>query len=302
MKNIPDSVRRRLFDVAKEQNVEFNSLLIRYAIERTLYRLSVSEFADRFLLKGALLLSVWSERPYRPTLDVDLLAFGDSSASSMESVFRQILSIPCSDDGLQFLPETMALDAIKLGDEYQGLRVTFRCELAKAVIPVQVDIGFGDAVVPGPLETIYPTILELPVPRVRSYPRETVVAEKFEAMVKLGAANSRMKDFADIFYLASKFEFEGNLLAEALKATFSRRNTELPVVAPFALTENFYLREDRQKQWFSFLKRSKLVDTFYGFSEVCILLRDFLLPPAVSAASSTSFEKRWQLAKGWSAY
>lgn len=299
MKNIPDSVRRRLLNVAKAQNVEFSNILIRYAIERALYRLSNSEFADRFLLKGAMLLSVWSEKPYRPTLDVDLLSCTEVTAVSLRSTFRKILSLSCSEDGLQFRLDTITIEPIKAGDKYHGFRVDFSCEPAKAIIPVQIDIGFGDSVVPGPVQISYPTILEMPPPKLQAYPRETVIAEKFEALVKLGVANSRMKDFADLFYLAQTFAFDGQVISRAFKETFSRRETSLPTSIPVALTETYYLRNDRLKQWSSFLKRSKLSVDIFEFPAVCNLLQDFLLPPAEAVANSSNFTQLWNPGKGW---
>lgn len=179
-----------MLNLAKEQNVEFTHILVRYAIERTLYRLSISEHAERFCLKGAMLLSLWSDHPYRPTLDVDLLCYGDSSSESIEAVFLDVIQTDCYDDGLIFTTSSLKVQPIKEGQLYEGLRVTFVCELAKAILPVQVDIGFGDAITPGPVKLEYSTLLALPAPVIYTYPRETVVAEKFEALVNLGVANT----------------------------------------------------------------------------------------------------------------
>lgn len=299
VKNLPDSVRRRLLNLAKEQRVEFTYILIRYAIERLLYRLSVSNHADRFCLKGAILLSQWSEQPYRPTLDVDLLAKGDHTAQSITDVFAEVLAIECPEDAVTFKVDGLKLQQIRDGQEYKGWRLNFECELAQAVMPVQIDIGFGDAVTPGPVSLNYSTLLDMPAPVLNSYPCETVVAEKFEALVKLGMANTRMKDFGDLHYLASNFKFEGELLARAIRATFERRKTSIPSDLPIAFTEDFYGNGDKQKQWNAFVKKGKIDAP--SLMVVCQLLREFLMPLCKAILLEESPPQSWLPLIGWAA-
>jgi len=298
-KNVSESVRQRLLNIAKAQEAEFINVLIRYAIERLLYRLSISRYADRFILKGAVLLALWGEQPYRPTRDVDFLASGDSSEDSMKEAFQEVMQTECRDDGLEFLPDTLSIAAIKEGQQYEGLRLTFKCKLAQASIPLQIDLAFGDAVTPKPLKLTYPTLLQLPAPVLFTYPRETVAAEKFEAMVKLGMANSRMKDFADLYFLANHFEFDGYLLVAAIGATFERRKTAIPQGVPTALTREFYANADKIKQWVAFIKRSKLADQLPDLKTVCERLGEFLLPVGEAARKNLDLEKSWFPKSGW---
>lgn len=277
-KNIPESVRHRLLNVAKAQQVDFNHVLVRYAIERLLYRLSVSEHSERFFLKGAMLLVLWGGQPYRPTMDVDLLGHGDSSAAAILAVFEDILAIPCEDDGLVFLPESISVGPIKEGQEYEGVRVSFGCNLAGAKIPVQVDIGFGDAVTPAPVLESFPALLSADGPKILTYPRETVIAEKFQSIVSLGMANTRMKDFSDLYYLLTTFTFDRKNLTAAIKATFGRRNTQLPTVVPVALTAEFHQNTDKLNQWKGFMRKSKLADRFPQLEQVCDEIALWLMP------------------------
>jgi hypothetical protein len=298
-KNVAESVRQRLLNLAKKQKTEFTHVLIRYAIERILYRLSISRHADRFMLKGAMLLSLWSEQPYRPTLDVDFLAQGDSSEGALQQAWREVMEIDCAEDGLEFLPSSLHTETIKEGQQYEGLRVTLKCRLAQAILPVQIDIAFGDAVTPGPLKLTYPTLLQLPPPVLLTYPRETVAAEKLEAMVKLGIANSRMKDFADLDFLANHFEFDGNLLSTAITATFARRKTTIGPLTPMSLTPEFYENADKQKQWRAFVRKGKLADPVPELKSICERLTRFLLPPYEAARNQASFRMWWTPHEGW---
>ena len=298
-KNIAESVRQKLLNLAKKQNSEFTHVLIRYAVERLLYRLSVSQHADHFLLKGAMLLSLWSEQPYRPTMDVDFLARGDSSETSIKNVFQEILLIDCPQDGLEFLPDSLQIEKIKGGQQYEGSRVTLRCRLAQAMLSVQIDIAFGDAVTPEPLKLEYPTLLRLPAPVLFTYPRETVTAEKLEAMVKLGIANSRMKDFADLDFLANHFEFDGTVLTAAIAATFERRKTIIQPQVPMSLTAEFYENADKQKQWNGFIKKSKLAEDVPELKVICEGLRRFLVPPYQAARAGDPFVMFWTPERGW---
>jgi len=201
-KNLPASVRQRLLNLSRERGEDFNFTLTRYANERLLYRLARSPYRDQFVLKGAALFQVWSESLYRPTRDVDLLGFGDSTATGIGSVFHELCVLEVEPDGLRLLPDSVRAEEIRDQQEYGGLRVHLMADLDGAQIALQVDVGFGDAVTPGIEEADFPTLLDFPAPHLRTYPRETVIAEKFEAMVRLGIVNTRMKDFYDVWQLA----------------------------------------------------------------------------------------------------
>lgn len=293
------SVRQRLLNRAREQKEAFDLVLIRFALERLLYRLSQSEYADRFVLKGAMLFQIWSGEVHRPTRDLDLLGTGSSAPEDFQEIFRHICEVDVADDGLVFLPESVKAAQIKEEEQYEGLRVKLNARLVTARIPVQVDVGFGDAITPGADELHYPALLEFPSATLQTYPRETVVAEKFQAMVMLGIANSRMKDFFDIWMLAKTFPFSGESLSAAIAATFERRKTTLPMAPPLALTTEF--SEDRQKasQWKAFLRKSGLSVSDATFADVSQVLSEFLMPPTQAAAYNADFSLTWSAADGW---
>lgn len=297
--NIAASVRQRLLDLARKIGADFQLILVQYGVERLLYRFSRSAYKDRFILKGAMLFSVWSEEPFRATRDLDFLGKGDNTVSAMTKVFSEICKTAADGDGLEFLSDKIDGEEIRDAQEYQGVRLRFEARLAGARIPVQVDIGFGDAVVPAAEMVDYPVLLDHPAPRLLAYPRETVVAEKFEAMVNRGMANSRMKDFFDIWVLALMFEFDGSRLAQGIRATFERRRTPIPVAPPLALTEEFYADRPKQIQWEAFLRKGRLKIQEKDFSKVASLLRDFLMPPATAAVQSGDFSQRWPAGGPW---
>jgi Nucleotidyl transferase AbiEii toxin, Type IV TA system len=243
------SVRQRLLNIARDRQEDFQLVLSRFALERLLFRLSRSQHRDAFTLKGAMLFQFWGGEPHRPTRDLDLLGRGEPSTEQFEQVFQEVCRQPAGDDGLVFRDETVRAEQIKEDDEYQGLRIRLEARLGSARIPIQIDVGFGDAVTPGPQEITFPTLLDFPAPVIQAYPRETVVAEKFQAMVMLGIANSRMKDFYDLWMLAGQFEFQGPILCDAIHATFDRRKTTLPVGPPLALTSEFAEDSGKQTQW-----------------------------------------------------
>lgn len=271
--NLGASVRAQLLNRAKAQNVEFNLVLTRFALERLLYRLSVSEYRDQFLLKGALLFDLWFDEPHRPTRDVDFLGFGSADISSLENVFREVVIIP-AEDGLVFDPFTVKVAEIRKEANYAGIRVTLIGTLSGARIPVQADIGFGDAVTPGPEEAEYPVMLdELPAPRLRTYPRATVIAEKFEAITSLGMGNSRMKDFFDLWVLSRHSEPPLGELRQALKATFKCRGTQLPATLPVGLSDEFAASKEKQIQWRAFVSRNRL--NAPALDEIVVHLRKF---------------------------
>lgn len=249
IKNLPASIRGRLLNLAQERNDDFGLILTKYGLERMLFRLSRSKYRDTFILKGALLFELWTKERYRATRDADFLAKGDNSPERFVGIFREISIIDVENDGLRFDPKTVKAERIKEDADYEGVRVTLTAFLEKAQIPIQIDIGFGDVIKPGPIEAEYPTLLGLPSPRLLTYPRETVVSEKLEAMVKLGIANSRMKDFHDLHSLSQTFEFGGKALVDAVRATFERRATALPDGGmPLAFTPEFYEDENKIKQ------------------------------------------------------
>ena len=281
-RNLAASVRQRLTNLSRERSEEFQFVLTRYGLERLLYRLSISPYAAQFILKGAALFQLWTGQPHRSTRDLDLLGDGAPSPERLQSIFSEVCSLAVDDDGLVFSPETIKAEQIKEDADYQGIRLRIECRLENARLTLQIDIGFGDAITPEPLSTTYPGLLEFPAPVLKAYPRETVVAEKFQAMVALGIANSRMKDFYDVWTLARQFEFDGALLSSAIRATFERRQTPIPTAPPLALTADFASDQSKATQWKAFLKKGKLVETPPSLTDVVKLLQDFLMPPTIA--------------------
>lgn len=279
--NLAASVRARLFNYAREHDQPFDLVLTRFALERLLYRLSQSKHADRFILKGAMLLTTWFADPLRPTRDLDLLGFGDADSEAMLGTFKEILSVP-ADDGIEFDVDALRIDRIRDEMEYGGVRLRTTANISGARIPIAVDIGFGDATEPGLEKLVYPLLLDFPKPHLRAYARETVVAEKFQAMVMLGRANSRMKDFYDIWLLSQSFEFEDARLAQAIAATFERRRTVVPTEPPDALTDAFASDPTKIAQWEAF-RRDLAIDPG-ALSAVVVTLAAFLMPHAQRAA------------------
>jgi hypothetical protein len=246
--NVAASIRQRLLNYAREHGVAFQDLLVRFGTERLLYRLSTSRHRERFLLKGAVLFAAWAGAPHRPSRDADLLGLAPATGEQLIAIFRELALAPPADDGVVFDPES--LRAVELGadEDYPGVRLTLRAVLDGALIPLQVDVAFGQAVAPEPEVVDLPTLLNLATPRLKAYPREAVVAEKFEALVKLGLANSRLKDFYDLWYLVTRLPPKPDRLVAALVATFSRRATPLPVETPAALTAAFSDDLPRRRQ------------------------------------------------------
>jgi hypothetical protein len=287
LRNIGASVRARLLDRARAERSDFQILLTRYALERLLYRLSVSLHRDRFILKGAMLFVTWVADPFRPTRDLDLLGSGDNAAEAIAETFRAICAQPVADDGVIF--DVAALEAAPIREEaeYGGVRVRTTATIADARIPIQVDIGFGDAVTPAPVEIDYPTLLDAPAPHLRAYPVETVVAEKFEALITLGMVNSRLKDFYDLWLIAQTFEFRKSGLVDAVRRTFERRGTAVPAGTPVGLTNEFVAL--RAAQWRAFLARERMAAAPDAFADVIADLRPFLMP----LVGTLEGEKTW---------
>lgn len=265
-----------------------------------MYRLSVSKHAGQFILKGALLFLVWTGRSYRPTIDVDLLGKGENSSQRLAEMFREVCDLEVKPDGLDFDAKSVGAVPIRGEQEYQGQRVMLTAHLGKARIPLQVDVGFGDVVTPKAKKVAYPTLLGFPAPRIRACPRETVVAEKFQAMVMLGIANSRMKDFYDLFMLARNFSFDGDLLCRAVAATFSRRKTRIPSEPPLALTSEFALDHTKSTQWTAFIRKSGLKKA-PELHNTLKRLRDFLLPVLKSCSDEAGSLGQWKPGGPWHA-
>lgn len=296
-RNVAASVRARLLNKARAKKLDFNLLLTRYALERVLYRLSISEQRGQFLLKGALLFDIWFDVPHRPTHDADMLGFGSTEIPHLENLFREISQIE-SDDGIVFQADSVKAAEIRKEANYAGVRVTMLGLLDGARCPVQIDIGFGDAVTPAPDNVQYPVILDgMPQPQLRVYPRYTVVAEKLEAMVKLGILNSRMKDYFDLWVLAGHSDFDGAVLATAIRATFERRGTGIPSGAPLGLTDEFALHEQKNMQWSGFLRKNALEPM--ALTEVINSVRKFLLPVLTALAAGDGFDHQWHAGAGW---
>lgn len=275
-RNMGASVRARLLDRARAERSDFQILLTRYALERLLYRLSVCMYRDRFVLKGAMLFATWIADPLRPTRDLDFLGFGDNDITSLADTFRTICAHPVADDGVMFDTAGLEAAATREAAEYGGVRVRTTATIAGARIPIQVDIGFGDIVTPAPVEIDYPTLLDAPAPHLRAYPVETVVAEKFEALVTLGMANSRLKDFYDLWRTAQIFELRQPVLVAAVRRTFGRRGTALPTDTPAGLSDDF--AGAWGAQWRTFLGRERLAAVPDHLGTVIADLRVFLLP------------------------
>lgn len=275
------SVRARLLQIAKAEQSDFNAVLVRYALERFLYRLGQSAHAQSFVLKGAMLFNLWYAMPHRPTRDVDLLGFGASDLVSIAQTFRDIAGVS-AEDGMVFDTASVVVDEIRKSAGYAGARVMMSAELARARCKVQIDIGFGDAVTPGPLDASYPTLLvDFPAPRLRTYPAYTVVAEKLHAIVLLGMTNSRLKDYLDLSVLIARETLDLRTLSAAIAATFSRRSTALPNAVPIGLTEEFASDASRQAMWMAFLRKNELPLT--PLPAVVASLRAALWPALVSA-------------------
>jgi len=297
-KNIAASVRQRLLDKARETGRPFNELLQYFAMERFLYRLSRSPYANKFVLKGALMLIVWEAPLSRPTMDIDLLGRIDNSIETIIEVTREICGQEVEPDGIAFDAATIKAERIAEDADYEGIRIRFRGSLDTARFIIQLDIGFGDIVIPSPEPTNYPTLLDLPAPRLRGYSRESTIAEKFEAMVKLGILNSRMKDFFDIWLMSRQFDFEGPIVAKAISKTFLTRGTTIQA-EPIALTSTFAENAGKAGQWRGFVRKNRLVDVPQNLAEVVTAIADFLRPITEQLAAGRVFKATWKAPGLW---
>ncbi len=297
--NIAASIHARLRNKARERGRPFDELFHYYAMERFLYRLSRSANADKFVLKGALMFVVWDAPLGRPTRDIDLLGRGDPDPESMVRIMKEVCALEGGGDGVTFDPSTVRAGRMGLEAEYEGVRVELGGTLASARISLHVDIGFGDAVALPSEPMRYPVILDLPSPRLRGYPRESVVAEKFHAMVALGQPNSRMKDFFDVWFLSRRFDFSGDSLAGAIAATFKRRATDVPA-EPLALSDAFATDADKIVQWNAFVHRLHLGDRAPDQLKEAVSDISVLLGPVVLALSEgRQFDGTWVAPGPW---
>ena len=298
-KHLPVSVRQRLRNLRDKTGEDYQLLLTTYAVERLLYRLSQSEYADRFVLKGAMLFVALTGKPHRATRDLDLLGYGDASAEHIAQVFWQISTTSVESDGMVFDPESITVQAIREDQVYESQRVRLMARLDTAVFPITIDIGFGDVVTPDVKFVAFPSLLDFPEPQVLAYPPETVVAEKLQALVYLGMRNSRMKDFYDLYLMARTFSFEGPVLIEAIRATFTRRETNLPKDRPVALRAQFSEDPVKQTQWEGFLNRSGLSDAPMKLLTVVETLNTFLIPLLSAAEAGGEYNQVWRDSGPW---
>lgn len=296
VRNVPASVRQRLLSRARSGHRPFNELLHYFAMERFLYRLSRSEHAERFVLKGALMLQVWRSPEFRPTMDIDLLGRTRNEEAEIAAQVREILSVEVQPDGLIFDPTSIRTERIAESAEYEGIRIRFQGALGTARIHMRIDVGFGDVVYPGPEPADLPVMLDFPAPQMLCYSRESAVAEKLEAMVKLGMLNSRMKDFYDIWLLSRQFDFDGPNLSSAVRLTFNRRGTALsPVVEAF--TRPF--ADDKQVQWSAFRNRLQQEHVPASFAEIVGATGEFLSPIIAALVSGDPSPAHWKAAGPW---
>lgn len=297
-RNLPASIRQKLLNLARARNEDFQLMLVRYAIERLLYRLSISSYADRFILKGATLLGIWGDISYRPTRDVDFLTYGRDTAEAIAAVFRNICRIAAA-DGIVFDPDTIVAEEIRGRDEYGGVTITLSASLEQARIAVKIDIGFGDTVTPAPTLEVLPSLVALESPSVRAYNRETYLAEKLQAIVALGMANSRMKDFFDIQLISRHFEFKGEMLASAIEQTFRRRKTAIPPGIPVPFTSDFYDAPDKKQQWTAFMKRIGRQPHDLPLPLAVEEIRQFIMPVLNSIRHGQGFGSYWPPRGPW---
>ena len=299
IKNIEASVKAQLQSKAKEAYRPFVEVLQYYGMERFLYRFSKSKYADKFILKGALLFTVWQIPERRTTLDIDFLAHIDNQVTVIETVMKDVCDVAVDPDGLKFDSQAVKGSIIKEGADYEGVRVKFSGFLDRARIPMQIDVAFGDIVHPKIKRIDYPVILDFPKPLLKGYPPESVVSEKFEAMVKLGLLNSRMKDFYDIWLMMRHFEFKGASLAEAIQKTFNHRKTSIPDNKPLFDDEIYDEASDRQPLWSAFLKKGDVQHVPDTLSVIAKEIENFLIEPIIAINRKVRFEKTWKSPNGW---
>ena len=298
IKDISSSIHQRLLNKAKETDRPFNELLQYFAMERFLYRLSKSSFKERLILKGALMLIYWEAPISRPTMDIDLLGLLDSEVAAIVSIMKEICRQEVTDDGIVFDEDSVIGERIIEEAVYQGVRVKLRGSLRNARITLQIDVGFGDAVIPSPEELVYPTILSLPAPELLGYSRESTIAEKLVTMTRLGILNSRMKDIFDIWLLARQFPFDGEILSEAIIECFTRRGVKV-VAQPVALSSDFKDDPVKSTQWRAFTRKSRLDEISDDLGEIISAIEDFLTPILSIISEGNDFKGVWKPPGPW---
>jgi len=297
-KNIAASVRQRLLNNARETNRPFAEVLQYFAMERFLYRLTKSPYSENLILKGALMLIAWEAPLTRPTMDIDMLGRIENDVDNIVSIIQEICLKEVEPDGIIFDTDSVAGERIREDADYEGIRVRFKGSLDTAQFTMQLDIGFGDVVVPSVEATNYPTILDLPVPHLQGYSKESMIAEKFEAMIKLGVLNSRMKDFFDIWLLSRQFDFDGTTLAKAIAKTFSTRGTDLQP-DPTAFGDTFAKDATKDSQWRGFIRKNRMENTPHDFEEIVNAVSAFLKPIADCLSKSKDFTDKWNPPGPW---
>ena len=295
-KDISASIKQKLLNHARKTGLDFNALLIRFAMERLLFRLSISPYSEQFYLKGAMLFVLWENSAHRPTKDLDLLFIPEHDSDELITTFQEIAAIPNIHDGIQIDTASVQAEQIREKNTYGGLRIKLICELGTIKIPLQIDVGLGDSVYPSTEISAFPSLLDFDIPRIRAYPTETVVAEKLQTMVELGMRNSRIKDYYDVYYLSQQFGFNGADLRKAIELTFQRRTTALPSTTPIGLTEAFSTEPQKQTQWNAFIRKNRLIAPS-DLAEIVHRIEAFVLPVLID---SNIADKEWNASKGWS--
>ncbi len=298
LRNIAASVHQRLLNKSKESARPFNELFQYYAIERFLYRLSRSSYAEKFILKGALMLMVWEAPDFRSTMDIDMLGKMKNNTDTVIAMVRDVCLQEVESDGVVFDPQSVRGQVITEEADYEGVRVYFRGSLDNARITIQLDVGFGDIVVPSPKLMAYPTIFGSPAPQIRGYTKESMIAEKFEAMVRRGIVNSRMKDFWDIRLLSRCFDFDGKIIADAIKETFTTSHTDIPS-DPVTFTDAFSHDKTKQSQWKAFIRKNRMVGNQDNFGEAVAAVSFFLRPVLDSIVNNRPTPLIWKAPGPW---
>lgn len=298
LRNVAASVHQRLLNKSKESARPFNELFQYYAIERFLYRLSRSSYAEKFILKGSLMLMVWKVPDFRSTMDIDMLGKVKNSPDAVIAVVRDVCLQEVEPDGIVFDPQSVRGQVITEEADYEGVRVYFRGSLDNARITIQLDVGFGDVVIPPPKLMTYPTIFGLPAPKIRGYSKESMIAEKFEAMVRRGIVNSRMKDFCDIRLLSRSFDFDGKIISDAIVKTFTTRHTAIPH-DPVAFTEAFSHDKTKQSQWRAFIRKNRMIGNQDNFEQAVAAVSFFLRPVLESIVSNRPAPLIWRAPGPW---
>lgn len=298
IKNLAASIHQKLLNLARTQGQPFHEVLQYYAMERFLYRLSESPHVEKFTLKGALTFKLWEMAQSRPTMDIDLLGRAPNQVEAIVQIAKEICQQECQPDGIFFDSDSVQGEVIRVDADYQGVRIRFLGKFGKARINMQLDVGFSDQDTFPTKPQIYPTILDLPPPQIRVYSQESIIAEKFEAMVKLAELNTRVKDFFDIWFLSENFDFQGGRLAKAIKNTFENRKTDLET-NPVCFKKEFSDLPEKQSQWKAFISKSYLKNAPQDIEQVSSRIADFLTPISEALIEELEFEKTWRAAQGW---